>query len=173
MGREELTVKAWEAYDKALELLRMGDIPDAAEKAWLAVENMRKAIMVASNIPYDVTKKVNLALNIFSKLLEILGHEDLLSEYYALNATLHGMAFYEGLLNEYTTKKFIIRAENWLKKAEKIIEEALKIDASPLVSLEEEKMKIKAKILSENMKILEIRSKEEKVIRALKEKIMR
>jgi len=33
------------------------------------------------------------------------------SEYYALNATLHGMAFYEGLLSEYTTKKFIIRQE--------------------------------------------------------------
>jgi len=172
METRELIAKAWEIYEKALELLETGDIRDAAEKSWLAVETMRKAIMVASNIPYEKAKKVNLALNVFSKILEILNHEDLLSEYYALNATLHGTAFYEGVLNEDTTRRFIRRAREWLKKAEAILKLASKIDASQLMALEEEKMKIKAKIISENMKILDIRAKESEIIRTLKEKLV-
>lgn len=172
MDIRELVAKAWETYERALELLEQGDIRDAAEKSWLAVEIMRKAIMVATNIPYEKTKKVNLALNVFSKILEILNHEELLSEYYALNATLHGMAFYEGVLNEDTTRKFIKRTEEWLKKAETLLKIAAKIDASQLMALEEEKMKIKARIISENMKILDIKAKENKIIRALKKKLV-
>ena len=172
METRELKAKAWEIYEKALELLETGDIRDAAEKSWLAVETMREAIMVASNIPYEKAKKINLALNVFSKILEILDHEDLLSEYYALHATLHGMAFYEGVLNEDTTRRFIKRAREWLSKAEAILELASKIDASQLMALEEEKMKIKAKIISENMKILEIRAKESEIIRTMKKRLV-
>jgi len=172
MEIKELVAKAWEIYEKALELLETGNIRDAAEKSWLAVETMRKTIMVASKIPYEKTERVNLALNVFSKILEILDHEDLLSEYYALNATLHGMAFYEGVLNEDTTRKFIRKAEEWLRKAEAILELASQIDASQLMTLEEEKMRIKARIISENIKILEIKAKENEIIRALKKKLV-
>ncbi|MHA1609551.1 MAG: hypothetical protein ACTSUJ_06040 [Candidatus Njordarchaeales archaeon] len=96
----------------------------------------------------------------------------MLSEYYALNATLHGMAFYEGVLNEDTTRKFIRKAEEWLRKAEAILELASQIDASQLMTLEEEKMRIKARIISENIKILEIKAKENEIIRALKKKLV-
>ena len=69
MEIRELVAKAWEIYEKALELLETGNIRDAAEKSWLAVETMRKTIMVASKIPYEKTERVNLALNAFSKTL--------------------------------------------------------------------------------------------------------
>ena len=172
MDVKELVAKAWEIYGKALELLETGDIRDAAEKSWLAVETMIKAIMVSANIPYEKAKKVNLSLNVFSKILEILDREELLSEYYALNATLHGMAFYEGVLNEDTTRRFIKRAEEWLRKAEALLKIVAKIDASQLMTLEEEKMKIKARIISENMRILDIKAKEDEIIRTLKKKLV-
>ena len=59
MDFNDLRNKAWNAYDKAIEMLKKGDIRDSVEKAWLAIENMRKAIMVAAKVPYDIVRKIS------------------------------------------------------------------------------------------------------------------
>jgi len=136
MNYEELKIKAWQAYEKAIEMLNKGDIRDAAEKAWLAIENMRKSLMVAAKVPYDIAKKISIALNIFNGILKALKLEPLLEGYYYFQSTLHGLSFYEGILNEDVTIDAIIKAEKWLKNAEKAINEAKKIDAKQLIEIE-------------------------------------
>jgi len=118
MKYEDLRNKAWEAYEKAVEMLNKGDIGDSAKKAWLAIENLRKAIMVAAKVPYDVTEKISVALNIFNGILKALNTESLLERYCYFQATLHGLSFYEGILNENVT-----------------------IDARPLVNVEMKRKK--------------------------------
>ena len=56
MKCEDLRSKAWAVYEKAVEMLNRGDIKDFAEKAWLAIENMRKAIMIIAKVSYEITK---------------------------------------------------------------------------------------------------------------------
>lgn len=139
----ELLNEAWDVYEKALELLKEGDIRDSAEKAWLAVELVRKAIMVAAKIPYEETKKISIALPVFSNLLIALDEKAFLDKYYTLQSTLHGLSFYEGILNEEATVLYIKEVEDLLKEAQKIIKKASKIDASKL--LEVDKLRLKNK----------------------------
>ncbi len=89
MKHEVLINKAWESYEKAIKMLNKGAIRDSAEKAWFAIENMRKAIMVAAKVPYDFAKKIDVALNIFNGILKALNAESLLERYYYFQATLH------------------------------------------------------------------------------------
>ncbi|MEX0567615.1 MAG: PaREP1 family protein [Candidatus Njordarchaeota archaeon] len=42
MDVDKLISEAWNIYEEARKLLEEGDIRDAAEKAWIAVEIMRK-----------------------------------------------------------------------------------------------------------------------------------
>lgn len=44
-----------------LKLLDSGDIYDAAEKAWLAIETMRKAFLVAVGVPYKKRRALVIA----------------------------------------------------------------------------------------------------------------
>jgi len=169
MEYEDLRRKAWEAYEKAVEMLNKGDIRDSAEKAWLAIENMRKAIMVAAKVPYDVTKKISVALNIFNGILKVLNAESLLERYYYFQATLHGLSFYEGVLNEDVTIDAILKAEKWLRGAEKIINEAKNIDARPLVDVEMKRKKIQAEILSKSMELIKLREKRTSIIEKLRQ----
>jgi len=57
---------------------------------------------------------------VFSSILIGLREKNLLDKYYTLQSTLHGMSFYEGLLNEETTTIYIIETENGLEKSKKI-----------------------------------------------------
>jgi len=61
---------------------------------------MRKSLMVAAKVPYDIAKKISIALNIFNGILKALKLEPLLESYYYFQSTLHGLSFYEGILNE-------------------------------------------------------------------------
>ena len=44
---DDLLEKAWKLYADALRLLNQGDYIDAAEKAWSAVEMIRKAFLIS------------------------------------------------------------------------------------------------------------------------------
>jgi len=57
MKIEELIKRAQNYYLKALELLETRDFCDASEKAWLAVETLRKAFLVAMGVPYEKNQK--------------------------------------------------------------------------------------------------------------------
>ncbi len=124
MSVDELVLEAWSMYEEAKKLLDQQDIRDAAEKAWFAVENMRKAIMVAAKIPYEETRKISIVLPIFNGILIALGEKKLLDKYYTFQSTLHGLSFYEGLLNEEATITYILDVEKWLVEAERVIKKS-------------------------------------------------
>ncbi len=167
----KLVSEAWLVYEEAKNLLKEGDIRDAAAKAWLVVETMRKAIMVAAKIPYEETKKINIAIPVFSSILIGLREKDLLDKYYTLQSTLHGMSFYEGLLNEEATVIYIIEAEKWLERAEKIIGKAGRIDATGLLKLAKDRARIKSEILSKSQELQALRLQEKAIIETIKAKI--
>ena len=160
MKHENLRIKAWKTYEKAIEMLNRGDIRDAAEKAWLAVENMRKAIMVAAKIPYETTKKISIALNIFNGILKALNAETILEKYYYLQATLHGLSFYEGILNEDITIDAILKAEEWLKETEKLINKAWNMDTKLLMNIKNERRKIQAEELLKSKELINSKKEE-------------
>ena len=167
----ELIKQAWESYEKALECLEKGDLRNAAEKAWLSVETMRKAIMVATKIPYEKTRVVSIALNVFSRIMNILDAEDLLLEYYAFQSTLHGLGFYEGILNEDTTERFIKRVELWLRKMSSLINKAKLIDARKILELEEQRIKVKQRLMVQAYELVRIRNQIREIINQLKASI--
>jgi len=58
---DDLVKKAREHYMHTLKLLDSGDIYDDAEKAWLAIETMRKAFLVAVGVPYKKRRALVIA----------------------------------------------------------------------------------------------------------------
>ena len=107
-------------------------------------------------------------LNIFNGILKALNAETLLEKYYYFQATLHGLSFYEGILNEDVTIDAILKVEEWLKDAEKIIEKAKNIDARPLVDIEIKRRKIQSEILSKARELIEIRKEKASMIEKLR-----
>lgn len=77
-----------------------GDIRDAAEKGWRAIESMRKALLVVVRIPYDIAKTVTSGIPLFSKILKAIGRRDLLRMYFYFNSRLHTLGFYEMITPE-------------------------------------------------------------------------
>jgi len=171
MDSDKLVLEAWSIYEEAKKLLDEGDIRDAAEKAWLAVEVMRKAIMVAAKIPYEETKKISVALPIFNNIMVVLGEKELLDKYYAFQSTLHGLSFYEGLLNEGATVIYVLDVEKWLSYAEKVVERARKLDATEFLKLAKRRLELKAQILSKSKELHELRIQEKAIIETLKAQI--
>jgi len=78
---KDLIKLSWENYEKALELLSRGDYYDAAEKAWNAIENMRKAFLVILKIPHEKAKTISQGLVLFSDILRKLGEKEILKMY--------------------------------------------------------------------------------------------
>lgn len=90
MGAEEKYVNlALRMYDDALKLLEKGDIFDAAEKAWGAVESARKAFLVAAGVPEDKAGSVEFGVAFFVRLLRKLNRKDLVEKYYSFDYSLH------------------------------------------------------------------------------------
>jgi len=88
--------------------------------------------------------------------------------YYYFQATLHGLSFYEGILNEAVTIDAIKKAEKWLRDAERIIDEARNIDASPLADVEMRRKKVQAEISSKSRELIELREERSSIIERLR-----
>ena len=154
---EELINKAEMNYLKALELLESMDYYDAAEKAWLVVENLRKAFLVAIGVPYEKSKSINYSLPLFSKLMRALGYQDLLKDYEWFSYKLHFMGFYENV----TFAEEIIRivredVKRWMNVMKKVINRVRKIDISEVLSKYEEAIKIKKELISKSVELAKI-----------------
>ena len=91
MEVEDLIDAGFGEYERALELLDRGDHYDAAEKAWNAIEFLRKAFLVALGVPYQKARTVNYGLPLFSRLLRALGLRELLRDYEWFDYKLHIM----------------------------------------------------------------------------------
>lgn len=168
MDLDKLISEAWMAYEEAKKLLDEGDLRDAAEKAWLAVETMRKAIIVAAKIPYEETRRISIALPIFNSILIALGEKKFLDKYYTFQSTLHGMSFYEGLLNEEAIIMYVRDVEDWLSKAEEVVKRASKVNATKLLELAKKRVRIKSEILSKSKELQALRIQEKAIIEAIR-----
>ena len=92
----------------------------------------------------------------------------LLDKYYTFQSTLHGLSLYEGLLNEGATVTYIMDVEKWLIEAEKAIDKASRIDATDLLELAKERVKIKSEILSKSRELHKLRIREKAIIEAMR-----
>lgn len=171
MDINDLVLEAWNIYEEAKKLLEKEDIRDAAEKAWLAVETMRKAILVAAKIPYEETKKVSIALPVFNNILIALGEKELLDKYYTFQSTLHSSAFYEDLLNGEVAIIYITEVEKWLYEAERVIDKASRIDATKFLELAKRRLRIKSEILSKSKELRALRIQEKTIIESIRSRI--
>ena len=124
--------------------------------------------MVAAKIPYEETKKISIALPVFSNFLIVLDEKAFLDKYYTLQSTLHGLSFYEGILNEEATVLYIKEVEDLLKEAQRIIKKASKIDASKLLEIAKLRLKIKSEILSKSLELINLRNRERAIIDDIK-----
>jgi len=111
-------------------------------------------------IPYETTKKISIALNIFNGILKALNAETILEKYYYLQATLHGLSFYEGILNEDITIDAILKAEEWLKETEKLINKAWNMDTKLLMNIKNERRKIQAEELLKSKELINSKKEE-------------
>ncbi len=162
---EELIHKGWSDYTKALELIETGDFYDAAEKSWSAIENFRKACLVAMKIPYNIAKSVKDGVPLFSRILESLGYNSLVRMYFYFDSRLHILGFYERVTPEETIKKIIYdEVRSWLKDMENAIEILKKIDLSGIVVLLKKLNKARQEALKASMNHAEIKSQIAEII---------
>jgi len=157
MDVNELIKRADSYYLKALELLETKDFYDAAEKAWLAIETLRKAFLVALGVPYDKAKSINYALPLLSKLMRGLGLKTVLRDYEWFHHKLHAMGFYENItpIDEIIT---IIKEDvkKWIENMKNVIRKINKLDISEVVREYEKAIQVKRELLSKNLELLEI-----------------
>jgi len=147
----ELIEQAVESYNKALEFLGKGDVFDAAEKAWRAVENIRKALLVAVGIPYDKAKTINYGYPLFSRILRALGQKDLLEKYEWFESILHAKGFYGQIIPFDELKETILEVREWLEKMRRIIGNISKADLSDALKIMEKIMDLRRELLRANM----------------------
>jgi len=162
---EELVSSADRSYEEALRLLERGDVYDAAEKAWSAIENLGKACLVATKIPYEVAKTASKGILLFSKILRALGRKDILRSYMYFSQQLHSLGFYERIIPESDLDE-TIREEVpiWMREVKRIIETLKHVDLSKIVILIEEIDKTKQKILHATSEYLALQQKLSQII---------
>ncbi|MEX0568028.1 MAG: PaREP1 family protein [Candidatus Njordarchaeota archaeon] len=154
----ELIEKSYEIYEKALELLSRGDYYDAAEKAWSSIEYMRKAFLVALNVPYSQAKTINKGLILFSDILRKLNRRDLLRIYDQLMLRLHILGFYEQIISADEIDEIIHSVvSKFLAEMKKLIESIKGINMRRAVEFLDKMNKVKQEISSRSAELYEIR----------------
>ncbi len=158
MDELDLIDKAKNDFKLSLSLLEKGDVRDAAEKAWMAIENIRKALLVAVKIPYEIAKTVVNGVPLFSKILKILGKKRTCLECTSiLTAGLIHLVFYEMVIPDGELEE-IIRNEvpQWIEEMINVINSVKHVDLSHLVEIIEKMNKIKAEILRKSREYLDL-----------------
>lgn len=169
---DDLILRAKMDYTKALELLESEDFYDAAEKAWSAIEDIRKAFLVAAGMPYEKAKTVNYALPIFNALMRALGFKELLKNYEWFEYKLHIMGFYERLTGEDEIESIIRDNVNiWLNKMQKIVEKIKSISIKDVLDGYSKLIRLKQELLSKSKQIIEIRSQINSRIKEIAKKV--
>ena len=162
---EELISHADRDYNEALKLLESRDVYDAAEKAWSAIENLRKACLVAVKIPYKIAKTTSKGLPLFIKILKALGRKDLLTSYMYFGQQLHSLGFYERVIPE-SDLEDTIRDDvpKWVQQIKLLIKTLKRIDLSDVINLLEEIDKVKQRILQASSEYLVLQQKLSQIV---------
>jgi len=168
LGGAELIDKARDDLRLALDMLEKGDIRDAAEKAWRSIENIRKALLVAVKIPYDIAKTVGSGVPLFSKILKALGRRNLLRMYFYFESRLHSLGFCEMITPDDELEE-IIRDEvpAWIEEMTKIIGSLVHVDLSHVAEIIRKMNRIKAEILRKSSEYIALSNKLNEKIAAM------
>ncbi|MHA1609543.1 MAG: PaREP1 family protein [Candidatus Njordarchaeales archaeon] len=157
---DDLVMEAKKSYEDALRLLNRGDYYDSAEKAWRAIEYLRKAVLVAAKIPYEKAKTVSIGLPLFSDLLRGLGEKRALDLYDKLAYKLHVMGFYEEITQPDEIEELImIDVKELMEALERLLETAKRLDLRRALEKLMEIQRMRREIAKYNAKIVEMRSK--------------
>ncbi len=155
----DLIADAKASFEKALELIEREDYYDAAEKAWRAIETMRKAVLVAAKIPYQYAKTVNIGLPLFSDFLRNIKKKKALDLYDRLAYRLHILGFYEGIISPGEIKELIISdVEMLLGELEQIVKMAEKVDLREALESFLRIQKLKQKIMIHNAELADAKT---------------
>ena len=159
MNLESLLHSAFADYEKALELLQSEDYYDAAEKAWNAIETLRKAFLVALGVPYDKAKTVNYGLPLFSRLMRALGLRKLLRKYEWFDYKLHIMGFYERITSEEEIKEIIEKhIDPWLREMHQVIMKIRGAKIGNILEIYDQMIRLKQEVLKKSGELARIRS---------------
>ena len=108
----------------ALEILSMGKIRNAAEKAWGATKRATDALILArtSEEP-ERTPETGHGLGILASLEEAVREAHLLRRYYSRQVVLHGECFHNGLCEPLDdTERRIRETSDYIEDAERLAE---------------------------------------------------
>jgi len=157
LNATDLINRAQNGFGLSLNLLEKGDVRDAAEKAWRSIEDIRKALLVAVKIPYEIAKTITNGVPLFSKIMRALGRKNLLRMYFYFNSRLHTLGFYEMITPDDELEE-IIRNEVplWIKEMINVINSIKHVDLSRIVKIIERMNKIKAEILRKSSEYLSL-----------------
>ena len=155
----DLIADAKASFEKALELLEREDYYDAAEKAWRAIEAMRKAVLVAAKIPYQYAKTVNIGLPLFSDFLRNINKKRVLDLYDKLAYRLHILGFYEGITSFEEIRELIISdVKILLRELEQIVKIAEKVDLREALESFLRIQKLKRKIMIHHAELIDAKT---------------
>ncbi len=106
-------------HREALERLAVGDIRDAAEKAWCATKRATDALILARNGEEPVA-----TARTTDELDRLAGRDSrvkpLVGRYYSRIGQLHGACFYDGICNDQTGRR-IRETTVYIADAERLI----------------------------------------------------
>ena len=164
MNPKELIERALQLYNLAINSLENGDFIDACEKAWGAIENIRKALLVKIGISYNSAKSISIGIPIFTRLLKGVGKKDLLEKYTYFNYKLHVMGFYENVTEDWEIEE-IIREELplWIDRMCKLID-TVDINLSEAEKIVREMERLKRKLVLTHAEMSVLRSKLEETM---------
>ena len=161
---DDLMEKTWKLYADALKLLNQGDYIDAAEKAWGAVEMIRKAFLISLGVPREKAGDISFGLPLFIKILKVLGRRDLINKYYMFDSSLHIKGFYEMLTPKDEIEIVIGEVKKWLDEIQEIMRSLKGMKLKEAIRLMDDALKVKRKILQESIKY-------ESILKLIEEKI--
>ena len=121
---EEIFADARELQADALEMLALGKVRNAAEKAWGATKRATDALILAkTGEEPERTPETGAGLRMLASLDEAVREARLLRRYYSRQGSLHGECFYNGLCDPLEdTERRIRETADYIEDAERLAE---------------------------------------------------
>ncbi len=148
---EKYVSLALQIYDDAIRLLERGDVFDAAEKAWCAIENSRKAFLIALGVSEQKASSVEFGVVFFIRVLRKLGRKDLVEKHYNFDYCLRIRGFYEPQMPVDVLSEKIYEVRRWMDEIFELANKVKGLDLSDAIRMMDESVKLKRKILQMNM----------------------
>ena len=121
---EEIFQDARDLQADALEMLTLGKVRNAAEKAWGVTKRATDALVLArTGEEPERTPETGHGLGILASLDEAVRDSRLQARYYSRQVTLHGLCFYNGLCDPLDeTERRIRETADYIEDAQRLAE---------------------------------------------------